>query len=84
MRPYNTERIIQLSQPRQVNKRQTIDSKLSIDHNIDFEVPSTLRRIDEHSKSLTKLKYKEQFLQAIKDSQGITEDVEVSKKKHKK
>ena len=74
---------MQLSKPRQINKRETGDSQSIIEIEAEIGIPPSLKRIDEHSNSLKKLKYKEQFLQAIKDSQHYDGESPV-KKKHKK
>ena len=86
MRQFNTERLLELSRPKQINKRQSEESRSILDQEIELGIPKGLRKIDENSASLKKLKYKDQFLQAIKGSQMLNNDISKSphSKKHKK
>lgn len=76
----DAERLNQLAKP-----KLNMDGRRSQVSNTNAEtemmIPKTLKKLDEHHSSLKKLKYKNQFLQALKDSQSHAEMEEVHKKK---
>jgi len=59
--------LLQLSKPRQVNDKNAQISRTIIEQELDYSIPKQLVKFDEHSNSLKKLKYKEEFLQAVKE-----------------
>ena len=66
---FNTERLVQLSKPRQNYGKLSQTSPRTQDQDSNYGIPNSLKRLDKNTNSLKRLKYREEFLQAIKLSQ---------------
>jgi hypothetical protein len=78
------ERLKQLAQPKKPEERRFRVSRSVIDNPPEIKIPNTLRKLDENSRSLKKLKYKEQYLQAIRGASSDREQGSTPNKKKKK